>query len=39
MSTMRQEGDVGPIRVSSNGRYFVDRHGEPFFLEGNKKFK
>jgi len=35
MSTMRQEGDAGPIRVSVNGRYFVDRSGEPFFWLGD----
>ena len=26
------EGAVGPIRVSENGRYFVDDQGKPFYL-------
>lgn len=26
---------VGPIRISSNGRYFVDGRGEPFFWLGD----
>jgi hypothetical protein len=26
------EGAPGPIRVSENGRYFVDAHGKPFYF-------
>jgi uncharacterized protein DUF4038/collagenase-like protein with putative collagen-binding domain len=28
----RVEAAPGPIRVSPNGRYFVDAHGEPFYF-------
>lgn len=30
-----QEGDVGQIRVSDNGRYFVDQDDRPFFWLGD----
>ena len=26
------EGAAGPIRVSGNGRYFIDEHGKPFYF-------
>ncbi len=35
MSAKSNSVDVGPIRVSSNGRYFVDQNGEPFFWLGD----
>ena len=31
-SLLRVEAAPGPIRVSSNGRYFVDAQGEPFYF-------
>ncbi len=30
---------VGPIRVSANGRYFVDQNGKPFFWSGDTQWQ
>src|SRR5262245_26944467 len=30
---------MGPIRVSANGRYFVDQEGEPFFWLGDTQWE
>jgi uncharacterized protein DUF4038/collagenase-like protein with putative collagen-binding domain len=32
LTIFRLEAAPGPIRVSPNGRYFVDAHGEPFYF-------
>src|SRR5262249_20315421 len=32
LTILRLEGAPGPIRVSPNGRYFVDAQGEPFYF-------
>jgi hypothetical protein len=32
MVLLRVEAAPGPIRVSPNGRYFLDAHGEPFYF-------
>ena len=31
--------DIGPIRVSPNGRYFVDQNGKPFFWLGDTQWE
>jgi hypothetical protein len=31
--------DLGPLRVSSNGRYFVDRKDQPFFWLGDTQWQ
>jgi hypothetical protein len=31
--------DMGPIRVSENGRYFVDQNGHPFFWLGDTQWQ
>jgi hypothetical protein len=39
MSTAPKVLDVGPIRVSGNGRYFVDQNGNPFFWLGDTQWQ
>ena len=39
MSTTPGGLDVGPIRVSSNGRYFVDQNDRPFFWLGDTQWQ
>jgi hypothetical protein len=35
MPGVARGGAPGPIKVSANGRYFVDREGKPFFWLGD----
>jgi hypothetical protein len=35
LMTDKTISDIGPIRVSPNGRYFVDQNGKPFFWLGD----
>jgi len=35
MEPMAATSDIAPLGVSSNGRYFVDRRGQPFFWLGD----
>ena len=39
MSTTTGVMDVGPIRVSSDGRYFVDQNETPFFWLGDTQWQ
>ena len=39
MSTAPKVLDIGPIRVSGNGRYFVDQNNRPFFWLGDTQWQ
>jgi len=39
MSTTPGGLDIGPIRVSANGRYFVDQNDRPFFWLGDTQWQ
>jgi Protein of unknown function (DUF4038) len=37
--TNRHDTEIAPVRVSANGRYFVDRQGQPFFWLGDTQWQ
>jgi len=39
MVTTSEIQDIGPIRISPNGRYFVDQNGKPFFWLGDTQWE
>ncbi|MCL5997343.1 MAG: glycoside hydrolase family 140 protein [Chloroflexi bacterium] len=39
MTSLTQQAVPGPLRVSANGRYFVDQNGAPFFWLGDTQWQ